>query len=500
MAGAQKMTPLDASFLHLETRYTHMHIGGVAVFESSPLGSGEALHEAIVRAVEPRLDLMPRYRQRVAFLPLSLDTPVWIDDPDFDIDNHILRAALPRPGGDRELQQFIARVFSRQLDRRRPLWEMYIIEGLKNDRWALLFKTHHAMVDGISNLELVTVLLDTDPEFRGSETAAASTWAPASPPTSLDLLVSSLRERVLRPQRLLSSARAVAGNPARLAKALRDTASGLAAVAETIRAPRSIVNGPTGPTRGYRFSRFPLQDFKLVKDVFGGTINDVVLAAVGGGLRHYLIAHDIDPDDPDNGLQALCPVSIRDEAERTALGNRLALLLVKLPIDEANSEQRLARVRATVDRLKARKQAVGADFLLNLAGFAPSTLHAMVARASVRQIGFNLIVTNVPGPQFPLYFRGARLVEAFPVAFLYEGQRLAVAIFSYMGWLNFGYLTDAHGVPDVDLVARSVERAFKDLVRSARRRQEFEADVERGAQTAPAAAAPRRARMTARRR
>lgn len=503
MVGAQKMTPLDASFLHLETRYTHMHIGGVAVFERSPLGSGEALHRAIVRAIEPRLDLMPRYRQKVAFLPLSLDTPVWTDDPEFDIDNHILRAALPQPGSDRELQQFIARVFSRQLDRRRPLWEMYIVEGLRNDRWALLFKTHHAMVDGISNLELVTVLLDTDPAFHGDDTAAESTWVPATPPTSLDLLVTSLRERMLRPQRLLSSARAVAGKPARLARALRDTASGLAAVAETIRAPRSIINGPTGPTRGYRFNRFPLQDFKLVKDAFGGTINDVVLAAVAGGLRHYLMAHDVDPDDPGNGLQALCPVSIRDQAERTALGNRLALLLVKLPIDRANSEERLARVRTTVDRLKVRKQAVGADFLLNLAGFAPSTLHAMVARASVRQIGFNLIVTNVPGPQFPLYFRGARLVEAFPVAFLYEGQRLAIAIFSYMGWLNFGYLTDAHGVPDVDLVARSVERAFKDLVRSARRRQDFDAEVERGAESKPAAkqsaAAPRRSRTTPRR-
>jgi WS/DGAT/MGAT family acyltransferase len=221
---------------------------------------------------------------------------------------------------------------------------------------------------------------------------------------------------------------------------------------------------------------------------------------VSGGLRHYLMAHDVDPDDPAHALQALCPVSIRDETEKTALGNRLALLLVKLPVDEPNSEARLADVRATVDRLKARKQAVGADFLLNLAGFAPSTLHAMVARASVRQIGFNLIVTNVPGPQFPLYFRGARLVEAFPVAFLYEGQRLAIAIFSYMGWLNFGYLTDAHGVPDVDLVAKSVERAFKDLVRAARRKQEFDAELDQGAPARRPSSTRRPSRTAAKRR
>ena len=489
MKGAQKLTPLDASFLHLETRHTHMHIGGVAIFEPSPLGTGEALHEEIIRVIEPRLDLMPRYRQKVAFLPLSFDTPVWIDDPEFDIDNHVLRAALPKPGGDRELQQFIGRVFSRQLDRRRPLWEMYVIEGLRDGRWALLFKTHHAMVDGISNLELVTTLLDTDPEphdFGVQE----STWEAGHTPTSLDLLLGSLRERLSRPQRLISSARNIASNPARLRQALAATASGLAATAETIRTPHSIINGKTGSTRSCVYSRFPLEDFKLVKDTFGGTINDVVLTAVAGGLRQYLIAHDVDPEDADNALQALCPVSIRDASERTALGNRLALLLVKLPIDEANGEARLARIRATVDRLKARKQAVGADFLLKLAGFAPSTLHAMVARASLRQIGFNLVVTNVPGPQFPLYFRGARLVEAFPVAFLYEGQQVAIAIFSYMGWLNFGYLADAHGVPDVDVLAKSVEKSFKDLVRAAKRRQEFDSDVESGAARRGRAAAP----------
>ena len=504
MKGAQKLTPLDASFLHLETRHTHMHIGGVAIFEPSPLGTGEELHEEIIRIIEPRLDLMPRYRQKVAFLPLSLDTPVWVDDPDFDINNHVVRAALPRPGGDRELQHFVGRVFSRQLDRRRPLWEMYVIEGLRDGRWALLFKTHHAMVDGISNLELVTTLLDTDPEPYDPGTQE-SRWTAEHTPTSLDLLLGSLRERLSRPQRLISSARTIASNPARLRQALQNTASGLAATAETIRAPRSIINGRTGATRAYVYNRFPLAEFKLVKDMFGGTINDAVLAAVTGGLRQYLLAHDVDPDDEDNALQALCPVSIRDEQERTALGNRLALLLVRLPIDEANAEARLARVRATVDRLKARKQAVGADFLLKLAGFAPSTLHAMVARASLRQIGFNLVVTNVPGPQFPLYFRGARLVEAFPVAFLYEGQQVAIAIFSYMGWLNFGYLADAHGVADVDVLAKSVEKSFKDLVRSAKRRQTFESDVAAGTRRPPAAAAASRgakrpARAAARRR
>ena len=472
MVGAQKLRALDASFLHLETRYTHMHIGGIAVFEPSPLGTGASLYDGIVQAIEPRLDVIPRYRQKLAFVPLSLDTPVWIDDPEFDISNHIVHAALPKPGGDREVTQFVARVFSRQLDRRRPLWELYIVEGLRDGRWALLTKTHHAMVDGISNLELMTLLLDTEPDT--SPPSEESTWEAQRAPSSTGLLMSSLRDRLARPGRLVNAARAVAENPTRMAAALRDTASGVVAMAATMRVPKSIINGKTGASRGYAFNRFSLEDFRIVKNVYGGTINDVVLATVAGGLRHFLIKRGVDPNDPQQALQALCPVSIRDSSERTALGNRLAMLLVKLPIDEENPDLRVFRVRTVVDKLKARKQAVGADFLLNLAGFAPSTLHATVARTSLRSIGFNLVVTNVPGPQVPLYCRGAKLIEAFPIAFLYEGQWLSVAIFSYLGWLNFGHLSDAHGIPDIDVFAKCVERSFNELVRAARKRAERE--------------------------
>ena len=392
---------------------------------------------------------------------------MWVDDPDFDMSNHLLRAALPKPGGDEELQELIGRVFSRQLDRRRPLWEIYIVEGLRDGRWALLTKSHHAMVDGISNLELATILLDVEPE-PGKQPFGVSRWEARELPSGMGLLINSLRERVTRPARMLSAARAVAGQPGRLANALRDTASGLASMAEHMGVPKSPINGRTGPARAFGYSRFPLTDFRLIKGVFGGTINDIVLAAVSGGLRHFLVARGVDPDDEKAALQALCPVSIRDTSERTALGNRLAMLLVKLPINEADPQTRVSRVRTTVDALKARKQAVGADFLLNLAGFAPSTLHAMVARASLRQIAFNLIVTNVPGPQFPLYCQGARLVEVFPIAFLYDGQELAIAIFSYDGMLNFGYLVDAQGIPDVDVLAECVEEGLRELVEAAR--------------------------------
>ncbi len=477
MQGAQKLTPLDASFLHLETPRTHMHIGGVAIFEPSPLGTGRALYDGLAKAIAPRLDLMPRYRQKLAFVPLSLDTPVWVDDPDFDMSNHLVRAALPKPGGDEELRDLIGRVFSRQLDRRRPLWEIYIVEGLRDGRWALLTKSHHAMVDGISNLELATILLDVDAE-PGRQPFGVSRWEARESPSGMGLLINSLRERVTRPARMLSAARAVAGQPGRLANALRDTASGLASMAEHMGVPKSPINGKTGPARAFGYSRFPLTDFRVIKGAFGGTINDIVLAAVAGGLRHFLVARGVDPDDERAALQALCPVSIRDTSERTALGNRLAMLLVTLPISEADPRRRIARVRTTVDALKARKQAVGADFLLNLAGFAPSTLHAMVARASLRQIAFNLIVTNVPGPQFPLYCQGAKLVEVFPIAFLYDGQQLAIAIFSYNGTLNFGYLVDAQGVPDVEVFAECLEEGLRELLEAAR--------AEAGEGTAPA--------------
>lgn len=467
MQGAQKLTPLDASFLHLETPRTHMHIGGVAIFEASPLGTGRALYDGLVKAIVPRLDLMPRYRQKLAFVPLSLDTPVWVDDPDFDISKHLLRAALPKPGGDTELKDLIGRIFSRPLDRRRPLWEIFIVEGLRDGRWALISKSHHSMVDGIASLELTTVLLDAERE-PARQPFGVSRWEARESPGGFGLLVNSLRERVTRPARILSAARAIAGQPGRLANALRDTASGLVSMAEHMGVPKSAINGDTGPARAFSYSRFPLEDFRAIKAVYSGTINDIVLASVAGGLRHFLVSRGIDPDDENEALRALCPVSIRDTTARTALGNRLAMLLVKLPIGEADPARRLITVRTTVDKLKARRQAVGADFLLNLAGFAPSTLHAMVARASLRQIAFNLIVTNVPGPQSPLYCQGAQLLEVFPIAFLYDDQQVAVAIFSYLGMLNFGYLVDADGIPDVKIFASCVEEGLRELVVAAR--------------------------------
>ncbi|MFN2466000.1 MAG: wax ester/triacylglycerol synthase family O-acyltransferase [Candidatus Dormibacteria bacterium] len=463
----QRMNSLDSSFLHLETRNTHMHIGGVAIFEPGPWKSHDQRYETLLRHIEPRLDLMPRYRQKVAFLPMNVDLPVWQDDEKFDINHHVKRAALPGKGDKKELSNFIERVFSRQLDRRHPLWELYYVEGLDGDRWALLSKTHHALVDGLSALELATVLMDTSADYHPP--AEGSKWRPEKETGTLGMIFKGLQDRVAAPAGIVRSAVEAASNPGRLAAALGEAAGALAVVSRELSTPEGPLNGPTGPTRTYWYSRFKLEEFKEVKQAFGGTINDVVVGVVSGGLRKYLEIHDEDVDNLE--VKALMPVSLRDEKQKTALGNVLSMMIVGLPVDEPFPAARMRKAKANIDRLKKSKQALGADILLKLAGFAPSTLHAMVARVSLRTMNYNTIVTNVPGPQWPLYTLGCQLQMAMPIAFLYEGQQVATAIFSYLGALNFGYIADRSAFPDLPRLAECMEESFAELLDVARASQ-----------------------------
>ena len=478
----QRLSSLDSSFLHLETRNTHMHIGGVAIFEPGPWKSHEERFEALVKHIEPRLDLMPRYRQKVAFLPMNVDMPVWVDDEKFDINFHVKRAALPGKGGNKELADYIERVFSRQLDRRHPLWELYYIEGLKGNRWALLTKTHHAMVDGLSALELATVLMDNSADYEPPK--EKSRWRAKKGPGTLGMLMDTLRERAAAPAGVVRGAVEAASNPGRLAAALAEGAGALAVAVRELTPPEGPLNGPTGPSRAYWYSRFELDEFKEVKNAFGATINDVVLGVVSGGFRKYLEIHGEDVDHLK--LKALCPVSLRDEKQKTALGNVLSTMLVPLPVDEPFPAARMRKAKANVDRIKKSKQALGADILLKLAGFAPATLHAMVARASLRSMNYNTIVTNVPGPQWPLYTLGCQLVEAMPIAFLYEGQQVATAIFSYLGSINFGYIADRHAFPDLPRLGECMEESFAELLDVARLAQKDASEAR--AMPAPAVA------------
>ena len=483
----QRLNSLDSSFLHLETRNTHMHIGGIAIFEPGPWKNHEERYQALVHHIEPRLDLMPRYRQKVAFLPLNVDLPVWQDDEKFDISFHVKRAALPSPGGRKELNDFVERVFSRQLDRRRPLWELYYIEGLEGNRWALLSKTHHSLVDGLSALELATVLMDISPDYRPP--VEGSRWRPEKETGTLGLVFKALQTRVSSPPGIVKTAVEAASNPTRLAAALGEAAGALAVVSRELTTPEGPLNGPTGPTRTYWYSRFKLEEFKEIKRAFGGTINDVVVGVVSGGLRKYLEIHDEDVDHLS--IQALMPVSLRDEKQKTALGNVLSMMIVKLPVDEPFPAARMRKAKANIDRLKKSKQALGADILLKLAGFAPATLHAMVARVSLRTMNYNTIVTNVPGPQVPLYTLGCQLETAMPIAFLYEGQQLATAIFSYLGAINFGYIADRHAFPDLPRLGECMEESFAELLDVARAGQ-AEAQPDKPARRVAATRAPAR--------
>jgi WS/DGAT/MGAT family acyltransferase len=482
--------------LHLETRNTHMHIGGIAIFEPGPWKSHEERYQALVHHIEPRLDLMPRYRQKVAFLPMNVDLPVWQDDEKFDISFHVKRAALPSPGGRKELNDYVERVFSRQLDRRRPLWELYYIEGLEGGRWALLSKTHHSLVDGLSALELATVLMDISPDYRPP--VEGSRWRPEKETGTLGLVFKALQMRASSPPGIVKNAVEAASNPGRLAAALAEAAGALAVVSKELTTPEGPLNGPTGPTRTYWYSRFALSEFKEIKQAFGGTINDVVVGVVSGGLRKYLEMHDEDVDHLS--IQALMPVSLRDDKQKTALGNVLSMMIVKLPVDEPFPAARMRKAKANIDRLKKSKQALGADILLKLAGFAPATLHAMVARVSLRTMNYNTIVTNVPGPQWPLYTLGCQLETAMPIAFLYEGQQLATAIFSYLGTINFGYIADRHAFPDLPRLGECMEESFAELLdvaRAGQAGQDAAAAQRRPARRRPAAKSARTRRSAA---
>jgi WS/DGAT/MGAT family acyltransferase len=437
-----------------------MHIGGVAIFKPGPWKSHEDRFKALVNDIEPRLDLMPRYRQKVGFLPMNVDTPVWIDDDKFDIRFHVKRAAIPTPGGRQQLTEYIERVFSRPLDRRRPLWELYYLEGLEGGRWALLTKTHHALVDGLSALELATVLMDTNDEYV--PTHDKSQWRAKKDPGTLGLLLQTLADRATSPVGIVRQAAKAASDPGRLAGALAEGAGALAVAVRELTPPEGPLNGTTGPTRAYWYSKFELDEFKEIKNAFGATINDVVLGVVSGGIRKYLEIHGEDVDHLK--IKALVPVSLRDEKQKTALGNVLSTMLVPLPVDEPFPAARMRKAKANVDRIKKSKQALGADILLKAVGFSPATLHALVARASLRQMNYNTIVTNVPGPQWPLYCLGCQLTDAMPIAFLYEGMQLATAIFSYLGHINFGYIADRHAFPDLVRLGECMEESFAELL------------------------------------
>ena len=457
---ADRLSPLDVSFFYLETPTTHMHVGGVAVFDPPEGGFDFAQFS---RLVEQRLPLLPRYRQKVRWVPGHIGNPVWVDDDSFDLSYHVRLSALPKPGTEDQLKEFVARIQSRPLDRAKPLWEMYVLEGLENDRVAVITKTHHAMVDGVSAVDISTVILDPSPTPREPP---PDDWAPSPEPSSIELLGGAVLDWLRKPTQVVDTARTQVLDVRRAVAHAAGLVGGIAATARTTARSASAtpLNVEIGAGRRFGMARTDLDDYKRIRKALGGTINDVVLATVTGALRAWLQTRG----ESVNGLtiRAMVPVSVRSEEQKGAGGNRVSSYFVELPVSEPDPVVRLHQVSYAMTGHKESNQAVGADALVALSGFAPPTLHALGARLAggfTRRM-FNLVVTNVPGPQNPLYANGARMLEVFPVVPLAKGQAVVVGLTSYNGGVFYGLNADRDALPDVDVLAACIEESLAELV------------------------------------
>jgi diacylglycerol O-acyltransferase / wax synthase len=451
----KRLSSQDTSFLHFEDAVSHMHIGTVAILEGPPPPYGQ-----LAEGVRANLPLVPQYRQKVHFVPFSLGRPVWVDDPHFNLQYHLRRTALPEPGDDEQLRLLVGRVMSQQLDRHKPLWEMWMIEGLAQGRWMLLSKVHHSMVDGVSGAELLSSMLDSEPEPEPSSPAA---WTPERQPSGAELAGSALADRARSP---FEGVRSLADSPRAAGRRVIETAEGLLTLSGILRAPpSSSLNGPIGPHRRWDFARSSLSEVRLIRDAFGGTVNDVVLTAITGGFRELLLSRG---ERADRVVRSLVPVSVRG-ADEHAYNNRVSAIFADLPVEIEDPVQRLAAVRMQMDHLKHSHEAVAGDVLVSLSGFAPAMLLGVALRTAthVPQRNVNTVTTNVPGPQRPLYAAGRQMLECFPYVPLAGHVRVGVAIFSYNGALSFGVTGDYDLAPDIGVLCAGIEDSMRELTRAA---------------------------------
>jgi len=456
-----RLTAVDASFLAQEGPTAHMHVGAVMIFE----GPAPA-YEDLADHVRSRLHLVPRFRQKLAFPPLETGRPLWIDDPSFNLEYHVRDTALPAPGSEAQLRALAARVHSQALDRSKPLWETWLVQGLEGDRFALLSKTHHALVDGVAGIDLATVLFDLTP-VPAPVPHGEGPWRPRPTPSGLDMATRGVRGLLALPFDAGARAVRAATRPGEALHGTREALEGLGEVvwAGMNPAPETPLNVGIGPHRRLVWVRHELGDFKRVKDAFGGTVNDVVLAVVAGALQKWLRSRGVRTEGLE--LRALVPVSIRGGDQRDQLGNRIAAMRAPLPVYVEDPVARLQVVRQAMDGLKDSKQALGAEVLAGMQALAPPTIFAQASRLNFSTRLFNLLVTNVPGPQLPLYVLGRRLQDLFPVAFLPKQHALAIAIMSYDGGMDFGLLGDYDAMPDLEHVGELLGASLAELLEAA---------------------------------
>ncbi len=467
MANYERLSALDASFLGIEDSDCHMHVGGVLLFESGPLqGEDGALDiDRIRRFIHARLHLVPRFRQRVAYLPYER-LPIWIDDDRFRLAYHVRHTALPKPGDERALKRLVGRIMSQPLDHKRPLWEMWFVEGMQDGRFALISKTHHCMIDGISGADLISVMMDATPNTDPGE---PQPWSPRPQPSDTRLVVDEVVRRMAQP---IEAIRAIGDAVRHPETALQRVESSVSALAEALTpamrpASRTPLNVEVGPHRRFDWLSMAVADFKNVKSVLGGTLNDAVLATVSGALRRFFTKRGIDPDTLD--VRAMVPVSVRMADERGNLGNRVTEMIAPLPVHIDDAVARLDAVRATMSGLKESKQALGGEVLTAIAEWTVPNLLVQAVRLAERSRPYNLVVTNVPGPQIPLYFLGCPMLTTFPVVPLFHNMALVVGLFSYNGGLFWGLNADWEQVPDLHDFVIALEESFAELqMRAAR--------------------------------
>lgn len=459
MTWFEPLSSLDATFLHLENRAAHMHVGAMAIFDG-PAPS----YTDLLALIESRLELVPRYRQRLAFVPLGQGRPVWVDDGELDLGYHVRHTALPAPGGEEQLKRLAGRLLSQQLDRDKPLWELWFVEGLGDGRFAVISKTHHCMVDGISGVDIAAVLMDGEPRAEPPP-PPKSAWTPRPAPSGAELLAHSVRSKLERnPWHFLLDIGERGSEARRVVEEIAGGIAPLVGLAQMGNAPASSLNQLIGPHRRFETVGFDLAAIKKVRAGLGGTVNDVILAVVTGALRRLLLARGerLGPD-----LRVMVPVSVRGAEARGALGNQIAAVFCPLPVAEADPAARLARVSREMRGLKESKQAVGAMALTRLGEFTPWTILAQAARLQTRTRFFNLVVTNVPGPQFPLYLLGGKLAACYPVVPLAAMQTIGIALLSYNGSIGVGLMGDADRARDLPVLAEAMPEALAELVAAA---------------------------------
>jgi WS/DGAT/MGAT family acyltransferase len=486
----ERLTPLDVSFLYLEEPTTVMHVGTVMVFEA-PDGGFD--YDRLLRHISARIAFVPRYRQRIRAVPGRLANPVWVDDERFDISFHVRRSALPRPGTLEQLRELVARIQPRPLDRNRPLWEAYLVEGLTDDRFAIITKTHQALVDGVNAVDLAQVILDANPH---PAEPATDTWRPAPEPSRAELVTGAVVDVMRSPTQVLDTVRSGIADVRSVAGRLADAAGGLALAARTAArpAPDSPLNAPVSEHRRFAMLATELEDYRRVRDFHAGggragrrragtarvSVNDVALTTVAGGLRTWLLTRGARVT-PKTVVRALVPVSVtldgpaedavpRHPQRPLPVGSAVASLLVDLPVGEPNPVLRLQQIAYQMVSHADSGRAVAAGRLAEIGGFAPPTLHSLGARVAqgLSRRLFNLVVTNVPGPQQPLYAAGARMLASYPVIPLARGHALAIGLTSYDGRVYYGLNADREALPDVDVLAQCLEDALVELTETVR--------------------------------